>query len=361
MLTKAPNNSPTAASDTLSSSAPLSAGVTAIVPARNEEPVIAACVESLARQPEIAEILVVNDESSDRTAEIVRGLMTKIPRLKLFEIRGVPAGWVGKNYAASVGASHATGAWLLFTDADAEEETGAARHALDLARETGASLVSFSPEQVTQQWYEKALIPFVYCRLAKYFSFDAVNDPASDAAAANGQFLMIRRDAYEAIGGHASVAGEVLEDVALARRVKSAGFRLWFASGAGIVRVRMYRSFTAMWQGWKKNLYLLIGGRPIAVFREMADVFPWIPFLVIFVGLKIPLAAFLGVWLLIFRQIRYGSDLRRNHFSFSLILYYVPAVLLYTCVLWASYRSHAKGKVEWKGREVPVSVPGTTR
>jgi len=116
-----------------------------------------------------------------------------------------------------------------------------------------------------------------------------------------------------------------------------------------------------MWQGWKKNLYLLIGGTPIALFREMSDVFPWIAFVVILLGLKIPIAAFLGVWLLIFRQVSYGSDLRRNHFPFSLILYYVPAVLLYTCVLWASYRSHAKGKVEWKGREVPVSVPGTTR
>jgi len=361
MLTKAPNNSLAAAPDSVSSSAPLSAGVTAIVPVRNEEAVIAACVESLARQPEIVEILVVNDESSDRTTEIVRGLMTKIPCLKLLEIRGVPTGWVGKNYAASVGASHATGAWLLFTDADAEQETGAARRALELAQEIGAALVSFSPEQATQRWYEKALIPFVYCRLARHFSFDAVKDPASGAAAANGQFLMIRRDAYEAIGGHASVASEVLEDVALARRVKSAGFRLWFGSGAGIVRVRMYRSFAAMWQGWKKNLYLLIGGRPIAVFREMSGVFPWIPLLVILVGLKIPLAAFLGVWLLIFRQVSYGSDLRRNHFRFSLILYFVPAVVLYTGVLWASYRSHARGKVEWKGREIPVGIPGTTR
>src|SRR5258708_19064060 len=135
--------------------------------------------------------------------------MTKIPCLKLLEIRGVPTGWVGKNYAPSVGASHAGGAWLLLPDADAEQETGAVRRALELARETGAALVSFSPEQVTQRWFEKALIPFVYCRLAKYFSFDAVNDPASDAAAANGQFLMIRRDAYEVIGGHASVPGEV--------------------------------------------------------------------------------------------------------------------------------------------------------
>jgi glycosyltransferase involved in cell wall biosynthesis len=359
MPARTQDDSPTTAS--ASSSAPFSANVTAIVPVRNEEAVVAACVESLARQTEIAEILVVNDESSDRTVEIVGGLMRKIEYLRLLEIQGVPTGWVGKNYAASVGASHAKGAWLLFTDADAEHAAGAARRALELARETGAALVSFSPEQVTQRWYEKALIPFVYCRLAKYFSFDAVNDPASGAAAANGQFLMIRRDAYDAIGGHASVAGEVLEDVALARRMKSAGYRLWFGAGAGIVRVRMYRSFAAMWQGWKKNLYLLIGGKPIAVFREMSDVFPWIAFVVILLGLKIPIAAFLGVWLLIFRQVSYGSDLRRNHFPFSLILYYVPAVLLYAGVLWASYRSHAKGKVEWKGREVPVSVPDTPR
>lgn len=357
MPVEAPDNSPT----TASRPAAVSARVTAIVPARDEEPVIAACVESLARQPEITEILVVNDESSDRTAEIVRELMVKISHLKLLEISGVPAGWLGKNYAVSTGASCATGAWLLFTDADAEHQPGAARRALELAQKTGAALVSFSPEQLTQRWYEKALVPFVYCRLAKYFSFDAVNDPASDVAAANGQFLMIRRDAYEAIGGHASVAGEVLEDVALARRVKSAGFRLWFASGAGIVRVRMYRSFAAMWQGWKKNLYLLVGGKPSAVFREMYDVFPWIPLLVIVAGLKIPIAAFFGVWLLIFRQLGYSSDLRRNHFPFSLILYYVPGVLLYTGVLWASYRSHAKGTVEWKGREVPLSIPGPSR
>jgi glycosyltransferase involved in cell wall biosynthesis len=357
MPTEPPDNSPAPAS----AFATASTRVTAIVPARNEEPVIAACVESLAQQPEITEIIVVNDESSDRTAEIVQGLMAKIPHLKLLEIRGVPAGWLGKNYAVSSGATQATGSWLLFTDADAEHQPGAVQRALDLAKEKGAALVSFSPEQVTQRWYEKALIPFVYCRLAKYFSFDAVNDPASDAAAANGQFLMIRRDAYGAIGGHAGIAGEVLEDVALARRVKSAGFRLWFASGAGIVRVRMYRSFAAMWQGWKKNLFLLVGGKPSAVFREMYDVFPWIPFLVILAGLKIPIAVFLGVWLLIFRQISYGSELRRNHFPFSLIFYYVPGMFLYTGVLWASYRSHAKGKVEWKGREVPVSVPGMPR
>jgi glycosyltransferase involved in cell wall biosynthesis len=365
MHSSEPNSPPRDASSAQQSeargTAPVTARVTAIVPARNEEAVIAACVESLAGQPEITEIVVVNDESSDRTAEIVRGLAQKISRLRLVEVQGVPAGWVGKNYAASVGASQATGDWLLFTDADAELLPGAVQRALDLAQEHDVALVSFSPEQVTERWYEKALIPFVYCRLARHYSFDAVNDPTASAAAASGQFLMMRREAYEAIGGHAQVAREVLEDVELARLVKAAGVRLWFGSGAGLVRVRMYRSFAAMWGGWRKNLYLLIGGKPGAVFRELREAFPWIPFLVLLIGLKTPIAAFLGVWLLIFRQVSYGSELKRNHFPFSLILYYVPAVLLYAGVLWASYRSHARGKVEWKGREVPVGVTNVLR
>jgi glycosyltransferase involved in cell wall biosynthesis len=345
-----------------SNSAPvLFAAISAIVPARDEEPSIAACIKSLARQPEIREILVVNDQSTDKTAEIVRGLMTSIANLRLLETQGVPAGWVGKNHAVALGAKEAMNPWLLLTDADAEHEPGAAAKALQIAQESGAALVSFSPEQIMEKWYEKALIPFIYCRLARKFNYDAVNDPSSSDAAANGQFLMIRRDAYEAVGGHASVAAEVLEDVALARRVKSAGCRLAFHSGKGIVRVRMYRSFASMWEGWTKNLYKLIGGTPQAAFREIESTFPWIVLLVLLLGIKFPFALFVGVWLLIFRQMNYGSELTRNQFPFSLILYYVPAVALYAGVLWTSYRHYARGKVEWKGREYPVEAPGTLK
>jgi glycosyltransferase involved in cell wall biosynthesis len=335
-----------------------SALISAIVPARDEEASIAGCIESLARQPEIDQILVVNDQSTDKTAEIVCRLMARVPNLRLLETQGVPEGWVGKNHAVALGAREATNPWLLFTDADAEHEPGAAAKALQVAHETNAALVSFSPEQVLEKWYEKALIPFIYCRLARKFSYDAVNDPASPDAAANGQFLMIRRDAYDAVGGHASVAAEVLEDVALAQRVKSAGHRLAFHSGKGIVRVRMYRSFASMWEGWTKNLYKLIGGTPKAILREMESAFPWIVLLVLLLGIKFPFALFAGVWLLIFRQINYGSELTRNQFPFSLILYYVPAVGLYAGVLWASYQRHVQGTVEWKGREYPVQAPG---
>ncbi len=335
--------------------------VTAIVPARNEEQVIAACVQALELQPEIAQILVVNDQSTDRTADVVRALLPEIPHLRLLQTADVPAKWVGKNNAVWLGAQEAKSSWLLFTDADAELGSGAVAQALNIAQETGATLISFSPEQVTKTWYEKALIPFVYCRLAKYFSFDEVNDPTSKIAAANGQFLMMRRDAYEAIGGHASVAGEVLEDVALAQRAKAAGQQIWFGSGKGYVRARMYRSFDAMREGWTKNLYQLLGGTPGRVYRELRTVVPWIPLVLLLLGMKLPFALLAGVALLVARHAAYGATLASNQFRVSYILYYIPGVASYAGVLWASYRAHVKGKVTWKGREVSVGVPGRLR
>jgi len=316
---------------------------------------------SLACQQEITEILVVNDQSTDGTASVVRSLMEKIPHLRLLESGGLPDGWVGKNYALWVGVKQAKCAWLLFTDADAEQEKNSVSRALQIAQEQSAALISFSPEQVTEAWYEKALIPYIYLRLAKRFSYEQVNDPSSRAAAANGQFLMIRRDVYDAIGGHSSVAGEVLEDVAIAMRVKAAGHRIWFGSGKGIVRVRMYHSFPEMWQGWKKNLYRLMGGTPWAVFREMETNLPWIPVLLIVAGLKYPFLLFVGILFLIARQTSYGLDLARNQYPFSFIFYYVPAVALYVGVLWASYRSHVNGRIQWKGREYSVGAPESAR
>ncbi len=238
---------------------------------------------------------------------------------------------------------------------------GATARALQIAQESDAALVSFSPEQVTATWYEKALIPFVYCRLARHFSFKDVNDPKNRAAAANGQFLMIRRDVYDAIGGHAAIAGEVLEDVALAKNAKRAGYPIWFGSGKGVVKARMYRSFSAMREGWKKNLYLLMGGSRASTYREFFAAVPWIPFLLILIGLWMPFALMAGVVLLLVRQAGYGLDLRSNQFSGSLILYYVPAVFIYSGVLFGSYRAYARGKVAWKGREISVGTHPAAR
>ena len=318
--------------------------------ARDEEAVIAECVESLAKQREITEIVVVNDQSSDRTAGIVRELSTRLAKLRLLEAQELPLGWVGKNNALAFGARNATSEWLLFTDADVELEEGATTRALQIAQENHADLVSFSPQQITERWYEKALIPFIYSRLARRFSYAAVNDPKSTTAAANGQFLLIRREVYEAVGGHSRFASDVLEDVALATAVKAAGYRLWFGSGKGIVKARMYRTFAAMWEGWTKNLYRLMGATPWKAFREGESAIPWIPLVVILLGIKFPIAMFAGALLLVLRQMNYGSELVRNQYPFAFIIYYIPAAFLYAGVLAASYRSYARGQVQWKGR-----------
>jgi len=331
--------------------------VSAIIPARNEERTIAEAVISVAEQPEIREVVVVNDQSSDGTGEILRRLAAGQPRLRVCEAGPLPAGWVGKNHAASLGAQKAACDWLLFTDADALHLPGSTGRALAEANSRGADLVSYSPGQEMHTWWERALIPFVFCRLSQLYSYEAINDPDSPAAAANGQYLLIRRNVYEQIGGHAAVRDEVLEDVALARLAKSAGFRLHFAPGDQICRVRMYSSFQAMWEGWSKNLLPLVSWSGQRVTRELLSVMPWIPLLCLLLTPWHIVFGALGLLLLAGRHASYAALLRKNRFPLASVLYYLVGAALYCAALLASDWGYARGKIAWKGREYPVATP----
>jgi hypothetical protein len=247
---------------------------------------------------------------------------------------------------------------LLFTDADALHLPGSTGRALLQAASSGAEMLSISPAQEMRTWWERAMIPFVYCRLSQLYSYQVINDPRSPAAAANGQYLLIRRDAYETVGGHAAVRGDVLEDVALARQAKDAGIRLFFAPDDGLVRVRMYTTFRAMWEGWTKNLCPLVTGAGQSVTRELFYVLPWIPLLCLALTPRFPIAALLGVLLLAGRHAGYAAALRRNRFPLSSVVYYMPAVLLYCAALAASDWHYARGRVAWKGRQYPVGRVG---
>ncbi len=239
--------------------------VTVIVPARNEEANIEGCLRSLlgaihpgatcGNSAEVdAGIVVADDSSTDRTAHIAQ----TIDGVRVLRVPTLPAGWVGKNHALAYATGQAQETnWFLFTDADTLHVPGSLAKVLEQAE--GYDLYSLSPEQVTERWWERAVIPRVFAELERLYRFAEVNDPAHPAAAANGQYLLIRREVYERLGGHTALAGEILEDVAMARRAKQAGFRIYFGSGQGIVRTRMYRTFGAMWEGWTKNLYLLYG------------------------------------------------------------------------------------------------------
>jgi len=328
--------------------------ITAIVPARNEEQSIETAVRSLAAQPEIAEIRVVNDGSTDCTGDILLRLAKEIPQLRVIEAGPLPSGWVGKNHAAWLGAQDATTGWLLFTDADVRHLPGGASRALELAASTGAALVSFSPRQVLETWWERALIPLVFTRLAAHFSYPRVNDRLAPDAAANGQFLLFRRDAYQSIGGHRAVASEVLEDVALARRAKAGGYSLQFAPGTEIAETRMYRTFPAMWQGWTKNLYPLVGGAPVSAAEELLRIAPLAELALFALGFFYPLAWYLAAAVVLLNLVAYGRQLRRHSFPLRYILWWGPGVVLYAAALVVSASRYFAGSVAWKGRTYPV-------
>jgi len=225
--------------------------VSVIIPARNEAANLGTCLASLVTQAGVdAEIIVVDDNSTDGTADVAR----QFDGVRIVDADPLPPGWSGKCHAMARGASEASGEWLLFTDADTFHLPGSLAAAIAETREFGAELLSYSPAQEVETFWEHAVMPVVFAELAETYRPRDICDPASPAAAANGQYLLITREAYDAVGGHAACAGTLLEDVALARRVKQSGRDIRFRFGGDAVRTHMYRSLDELREGWTKNL-----------------------------------------------------------------------------------------------------------
>jgi glycosyltransferase involved in cell wall biosynthesis len=312
-----------------------------IIPARNEEASLDTCLESLVSQTGIDfEIIVVNDHSTDRTREIAESFKN----VRVIDAGPLPEGWTGKNNAVATGARLATGEWLLFTDSDTVHTPGSLARALTEARDNRADLLSYSPEQIAVTFWEMAILPVVFAELARRFPPSKVSDPNSPEAAANGQFILIRRDVYDAIGGHAAVASEILEDVALARRVKAAGYKLRFRYSES-VRTRMYRNFAQLLEGWTKNLALLFP-KPAAMAAR--SLFLWA------IPVAASLLAFRNPWWVVIIAIGFlALYVRFKSANFKTAATVWSAILgppLFAYLLLRSKLAHARRNVPWKGR-----------
>ncbi len=245
---------------------PTNPDVSVIIPARDEEACLADCLQSLVgQQGPTYEIIVVDDDSADATRSIAKSFPVRV-----ISADPLPPGWSGKCNAAWCGAKIARGKWLLFTDADTKHSPHSISAGLTEAVASEASLLSYSPKQEVHSFAERALMPVIFAELAATYRPKKVCDPDSPVAAANGQYLLIRRDIYDAVGGHAAVATAILEDVALAQRVKRGGSLLHFRV-SDVVSTRMYRSFSQMWEGWTKNLALLFPHPYWLAFRRLAE------------------------------------------------------------------------------------------
>src|ERR1700723_2384198 len=201
--------------------------LTVIVPARNEQDCLPACIHSLLAQSEEIfalgvdwELLVVDDHSTDGTRPIAEQIAAGSPGLTVLQAPKLEKGWTGKASAIWSAAKRARGRWLLFTDADTIHEPGDLRRAIHEATRHKAGMLSYSPRQVVSGLWQRAMMPLVFCELALAYPPAKVSDPNQRIAAANGQFLLIEREAYRRIGGHPAVAGSVLEDVELAGLAK---------------------------------------------------------------------------------------------------------------------------------------------
>jgi glycosyltransferase involved in cell wall biosynthesis len=247
--------------------------LTVIVPARNEEDCLGECLQSLVSQSEDIlelgrdwELIVVDDQSTDRTAEIARGFSG----VTLMQAEKLEPGWTGKANAVWTAARRARSRWLLFTDADTIHEPGDLRRAIHEAERYIAGMLSYSPRQIVRGLAQRSLMPLVFCELGLAYPPAKVSDPAQRIAAANGQFMLVEREAYRKLGGHASVAGKVLEDVELAFLAKRRKIGLRFRYADDAVSARMYRSTAAMIEGWTKNLKLLFDNAlMLAIWRAL--------------------------------------------------------------------------------------------
>ena len=249
--------------------------VAIIVPARDESANIGACLAALLAQdyPRLA-IVVVDDESADDTAAIVRRLGTQDRRIVLMQSPPLPPGWTGKVNACAAGARAVADAaeWLCFVDADIRAQPALIASAIGAASREAIDLLTLAPRQELQSFAERLVLPCGFYLLSFSQNLARMQAADSDDAAATGQFMLIRRAAYEDVGGHAAVSRSIVEDIDLARLMKRRGHRVLMQDATALMSVRTYTGWATLWPGLARTLVDLLGGLTATLVTTAAGV-----------------------------------------------------------------------------------------
>mgnify|MGYP001271705236 CR=1 FL=1 len=347
----------------LSSSRPLSDTpfVSVMIPARNEATVIGATIQNwLSQSYPHYEVILLDDNSTDDTAQIARDVAGDCDKLTILSGAPLPNGWMGKNWACHQMANIAKGDILLFTDADVRwSADGLSALVADMTARH-ADVYSVWSTQETQTWGERLVVPLMAMVILGYLPILGVHHiPLGAFGAANGQCMAWRKKAYHQIGGHERVRGNVLEDVTLARMVKSAHMRLRMADGADLVTCRMYRNWGEVKNGYAKNI--LAGyGSPFALM--LGIVFHWLIFIVptfwliiaIFTGEAIFIPALLTILGILLRALSASFTRQR---VLDAVFMPISAILMTIIAIQALYWHYTQGGPTWKGRIVHHTSP----
>lgn len=336
--------------------------VSAIIPAKDEEATLADCLATVRSQsyPNL-EILVVDDRSTDRTAAIARQAAEADPRVRLISIEDLPDGWTGKTHALHVAAHQARGDWFWFLDADTRHEPDSLAIVLEYARSHGAAMASLLPEMRCESFWEAVVQPLLGVVLVQSYPLFWANDPKRKLAFANGQYILIRRDAYLAAGGHEGVRDRFVEDIYLARAVKAAGMSARTAIAHGIGATRMYTSLPQLVRGWSRILYDALGRNPWRLLAQGLD--PLFFSQTAHIALVAAVAMFavgapgaFPYWLLglsVFHHVLAYTCLRRLYVlsvpRTRHVAWYPLAGLVLDVILFRAIRMCFTGRVTWRG------------
>lgn len=337
--------------------------VSVIIPARNEEKNIRRCVESLAKQTyptDRYEIITVDDHSEDRTPKIIEELAAQYPQINPIKGRPLPKGWFGKSNACAHGAEHATGDFLFFIDADTWAEPKMLQAVVAFIEERNIDLLSLNPFQNMISPGERIFLPGIFTAIATAMRFKESNTPGKPFAMASGQFMAFRQTAYEAAGRHEAVATVLEEDMAFAKQVKESGHHLYWAFGDKIMNTRMYTDLPGIWEGFSKNLMVIMHRETLpqailcaARFLALA----WLPPAVLIANLIWPAAGTLGI--ISFWAAMLSQTALLIMFLATVITLRVPILYLFTfplgftlhaLMLIQNYRGKKNRSITWKGR-----------
>ncbi len=331
--------------------------VSIIVPARNEEKNIVRCLTHLTGQnyPRY-EIIVVDDRSTDDTPNLLR----KFP-VRTVRVEKLPEGWTGKNHAMFTGSKAADGEWLLFTDADTTHQPESISTALATAVAQHIDFLTLAPQTEVHSFWEKTVQPLAVSSLALWFNPEKVNDPQSGIVLANGQYILIRKEVYEKVGGSESVKTEVVEDVALAKKVRAAGFTVKFLNGTELYATRMYSSLKEIKTGWTRIFTYLFEKKIVPILGKIFSFFFFslIPFVCLGIELILKMLSpayfspeifWLGIgvclWIILIRF--FGNHLLRSDPWYALLHPLGSVVMIWILILCIGRIIFKKPSV-WRG------------
>jgi chlorobactene glucosyltransferase len=347
--------------------------VSVIIPVRNEAQNILPCLTGLLRQNDMTAdyaVLTVDDDSEDGTAAAVRASFAAEPRLALLTAGPLPEGWMGKPHACWRGAVSSRGEWLCFIDADVRAAPDLIAAAVQTAQSQGIDMLSLHPFQELGSFWERLIVPPAALMIACATNLRQVDDPGSPEVTANGQFILIRRDVYFAVGGHAAVRGAICEDKALAGRVKRGGWRFRVLGAEHLARTRMYTGLASLWEGFSKNAIEIMGDAAGTIAAALGGVIvAWgVPALPIALGLAALVRPSVASWLGLALALA-GSAIvlgvqagTARHFRVPIVyvLLFPIGVTLAAMIGFYSVLLHATGRVTWKGRACATGRPAAT-